>query len=170
VAEVLGAGQREPLGQGVQTAAELDPPQQRLELGVDARRGAGARVIGSPPMRGRGFGRGGWGWRPQPAGGLAEQLDDPSELVVAAVVAVGEVGQLVEGLVAGVQQPILDQSERAGQVVGESSARSSARSSASGPPGGRCSSRSLLPCLELARVAGEPGRARRSPSRRGWVG
>jgi hypothetical protein len=26
VAEVLGAGQREPLGQGVQAAAELDPP------------------------------------------------------------------------------------------------------------------------------------------------
>ena len=51
--------------------------------------------------------------------GLTEQVDDPSELVVAVPGgAVGEVGQLIEGLVAGVQQPVLDQADRQVQVGG----------------------------------------------------
>ena len=43
VGQGLGAGQREPLGQGVEAAAELDPPQQRLQFGVDAGRRCGVR-------------------------------------------------------------------------------------------------------------------------------
>jgi hypothetical protein len=77
VAELLGAGQREPLGQGVQAAAELDPLQQRLELQVDAGRGgrgAAHRLGPRSAIAGAGVaGRfGGW------AGGRSRTAASPS--------------------------------------------------------------------------------------------